>query len=53
MKRSFQGGQQAGDHQGVQEAGAAVAPRQLPVGGGEEGGGEEVHRHRVGQGGPH
>ncbi|XP_061664099.1 dnaJ homolog subfamily C member 3b isoform X2 [Syngnathoides biaculeatus] len=48
-----QGGQQAGDHQGLQEAGAAVAPRQLPVGGRQEGSGEEVHRHRFGQRGPH
>lgn len=44
---------EAGDYQSLQEAGAAVAPRQLPVGEREEGGGEEVHRHRLGKRGPH
>lgn len=44
--------QQAGDHQGLQEAGAAVAPGQLPVRGGEKGGGEEVYWHRLSQRGP-
>lgn len=35
--------QQAGDHQGVQEAGTAVAPRQLPVRGREKRSGKEVY----------
>lgn len=44
--------QQAGDHQGLQEAGTAVAPWQLPVRGGQKGGGEEVYWHRLSKRGP-